>query len=136
MSADRAGPAPLLEAAGPAGGGGCSTEVDEYLFRHVLGRFGTGVTVVTTRVAGRIYGMTANAFMSGSLRPPLVVVSVGAHTTLHNHIVTSGLMGISILGVDQEHHGRHFSGQACQRIEPEFELNAEVPVVKNALAAI
>ena len=41
--------------------------------RRILGRFATGVTIVTTRVGDQVHGMTANAFMSVSLQPPLVV---------------------------------------------------------------
>ena len=45
--------------------------------RQVMGRFATGVTVVTTAHRDTIHGMTANAFLSVSLRPPLVLVSLG-----------------------------------------------------------
>ena len=49
---------------------------DPMLFRQVLGRFATGVTVVTTHHSGTKHGMTANAFSSVSLDPPLILVSV------------------------------------------------------------
>ena len=45
-------------------------------FRRTLGMFATGVTVLTTRVGDHVHGMTANAFMSVSLRPPLVLISL------------------------------------------------------------
>ena len=51
--------------------------VTETVFRRVMASFVTGVTVITTQVRGEIRGMTANAFRSGSLEPPLCVVSVG-----------------------------------------------------------
>ena len=41
--------------------------VDRSLFRKVMGSFATGVTVITTEARGEVRGMTANAFMSGSL---------------------------------------------------------------------
>src|ERR1700741_2100655 len=44
--------------------------------RRTLGMFATGVTVITTREADQVHGMTANAFMSVSLEPPLVLISV------------------------------------------------------------
>ena len=50
--------------------------VTHELFRHVMASFVTGVTVITTQLRGEVRGMTANAFMSGSLDPPLCVVSV------------------------------------------------------------
>src|SRR6478672_13154394 len=45
-------------------------------FRRTLGMFATGVTVLTTRVGEQVHGMTANAFMSVSLSPPLVLISL------------------------------------------------------------
>ena len=45
--------------------------IDRALFRRVMGAFATGVTVISTEAKGEIRGMTANAFMSGSLDPPL-----------------------------------------------------------------
>ena len=46
--------------------------------RKAMGRFATGVTVVTTAHRDHVHGMTANGVMSVSLDPPLVVVSLGA----------------------------------------------------------
>ena len=45
-------------------------------FRRTLGMFATGVTILTTRAGDQVHGMTANAFMSVSLRPPLVLISL------------------------------------------------------------
>ena len=50
--------------------------IDSKLQRQIMGRFATGVTVVTTRGGEELMGMTANAVMSLSLDPPLVVVAV------------------------------------------------------------
>ena len=51
--------------------------VEPPLFRQLLGRFATGVTVITARSAkGDLIGMTANSLSSVSLDPPLVLVSV------------------------------------------------------------
>ena len=52
------------------------SSADPAHFRRVMGRFASGVTVITASVDGDTRGMTANAFMSGSLDPPLCVVSV------------------------------------------------------------
>ncbi|HKZ70045.1 MAG TPA: flavin reductase, partial [Anaerolineales bacterium] len=49
--------------------------IDPRQFRNALGRFASGVTVITTEHEGRTHGMTANAFVSVSLDPPLVLVS-------------------------------------------------------------
>ena len=51
--------------------------MDDRLFRDAMGKFATGVTVLTTLNEGEPHGMTANAFMSVSLDPKLVVISIG-----------------------------------------------------------
>ena len=50
--------------------------MDATLFRAVMGRFATGVTVITFLVDEKAAGMNANAFMSVSLEPPLVLTSI------------------------------------------------------------
>ena len=62
---------------------------DPNLFRQVLGRFVTGVTVVTTHHSGVKHGMTANAFSSVSLDPPLILVSVDKKANMHELLTTT-----------------------------------------------
>ena len=52
------------------------TAIDPRELRNACGQFGTGVTIITTHCEGRDHGMTANAFMSVSLEPPLVAISI------------------------------------------------------------
>jgi flavin reductase len=110
---------------------------DSQLFRQVMGCFGSGVTIITTALGTEIRGMTASAFMSGSLQPPLVVASIGRQTKLHDLLAKSGVMGISILSAEQEACSRRFSGQARNAEEPPpLELVNGVPIVSNALAVL
>ena len=62
--------------------------------------------------------MTANAFMSGSLAPPLVVVSVGKKARMHARLATARRFGISILDQAQEPASRHFAGQTVAGFPP------------------
>ena len=78
--------------------------------RQVMGRFATGVTVVTTTHRDTIHGMTANAFLSVSLRPPLVLVSLG-RCRMSEMLPRTGRYGVSVLASDQEHFAAHFAGQ-------------------------
>ena len=71
--------------------------IDPREFRNVLGRFATGVTVITTEFEDQVYGMTANAFMSVSLSPPLILISVDNRARLNGYLATSGRYGVSIL---------------------------------------
>jgi flavin reductase (DIM6/NTAB) family NADH-FMN oxidoreductase RutF len=64
------------------------------LFRQVMGRFATGVTVVTTRLNGETFGMTANAFMAGSLEPMLCVVSISRTAQMHGRLQAAGHYGV------------------------------------------
>jgi N-acetyl-1-D-myo-inositol-2-amino-2-deoxy-alpha-D-glucopyranoside deacetylase len=74
---------------------------DPAAFRAVLGRFATGVTVMTTVHEGVPHGMTANAVASVSLAPPLVLVCVGRHTVMAEFVRASGVFALSILRDDQ-----------------------------------
>jgi flavin reductase (DIM6/NTAB) family NADH-FMN oxidoreductase RutF len=109
---------------------------DERLFRRVMSSFATGVTVITTEAQGQTFGMTANAFMAGSLKPPLCVISVGCGTHLHRRLRQSGAFGVSILDEAQRELSNHFSGRGESSCEPEFARLRGVPVLARALAAV
>jgi flavin reductase (DIM6/NTAB) family NADH-FMN oxidoreductase RutF len=66
-----------------------------------MGRFATGVTVLTTFAGGHDHAMTANALTSVSLDPMLVLVCVEVDARFHDAISESGVWGISVLGADQ-----------------------------------
>src|SRR5437867_7490005 len=84
--------------------------IDKQEFRRVLGHFAAGVTVITTiGDDGRPYGLTATAFTSVSLEPPLVLVCVDKSSESHPHFHTSGVFGINFLTVDHEHLSRRFA---------------------------
>ena len=83
---------------------------DPQLQRQIMGRFATGVTVVTTRYGdGEITGMTANAVMSLSLDPPLVVVSVDKKAEIHECLNDGQSYAINILTRDQEDLSTRFA---------------------------
>ena len=74
-------------------------EIDPAHFRRVMGRFASGVTVITAEVNSEIRGMTANAFMSGSLTPPLCIVSIAKRARMHPHLTTAGKFAVNILAM-------------------------------------
>jgi flavin reductase (DIM6/NTAB) family NADH-FMN oxidoreductase RutF len=78
-------------------------------FRQTLGAFATGVTVVTTRGPEEAYGMTATAFSSVSLDPPLVLVCVIDGTYGSETIQRNGIFAINVLGTEQEAISRYFA---------------------------
>jgi flavin reductase (DIM6/NTAB) family NADH-FMN oxidoreductase RutF len=80
-------------------------------FRSTLGSFATGVTVVTTQGPEHAYGLTANAFSSVSLDPPLVLVCVASGTRGSESIQENGCFAVNILNADQEAYSRYFSAR-------------------------
>lgn len=71
-------------------------------FRQVLGRFATGVGVLTTVVDGLVHGMTANAVTSVSLDPPLVLVCVDRTALMAERVTRSECFAVSFLAADQQ----------------------------------
>jgi flavin reductase (DIM6/NTAB) family NADH-FMN oxidoreductase RutF len=102
-------------------------------FRQVMGRFATGVTVVTTVERDTVHGMTANGFLSVSLRPPLVLVSLG-RCRMNEMLPRSGRYGISVLSHEQQHFAAHFAAQSESPIEPTFAWKNGLPLLDEALA--
>src|SRR2546427_10220698 len=102
-------------------GGMAEGSVDSRAFRNALGRFATGVTVVTTAVADGVHGMTANAFTSVSLDPPLVLISVGKQARMHAHILQTTRFGVSVLSQDQVAVAWSFAGRPQEGPQPVFQ---------------
>jgi flavin reductase (DIM6/NTAB) family NADH-FMN oxidoreductase RutF len=104
-------------------------------FRRTLGMFATGVTVLTTRVAEQVHGMTANAFMSVSLRPPLVLISIDRRAKIGALLHEGTRFGVSVLEARQTGLSDRFAGRTADDLpEAAFELVHETPLVEGALA--
>lgn len=86
--------------------------IDQKDFRRVLGAFATGVTIVTTRSGDKIHGLTANAFCSVSLSPPLVLVCVNKNAQSHEVITQGKCFAVNILSADQQHIAERFAQEA------------------------
>jgi flavin reductase len=80
-------------------------------FRSAVGSFATGVTVITTEGSEQAYGLTANAFSSVSLDPPLVLVCVNDGTRGSESIQQNGVFAVNILSADQEPYSRYFASK-------------------------
>jgi flavin reductase (DIM6/NTAB) family NADH-FMN oxidoreductase RutF len=103
-------------------------------FRKVMGRFATGVTVVTARHAGETRGMTANAFMSASLDPPLCIVSVDKRAHMHAHLPKARFFAVNILAEGQEPLARHFSGKPDPGLAISFAEIDGIPTIADSVA--
>jgi flavin reductase len=80
-------------------------------FRAALGSFATGVTVITTSGEEHAYGMTANAFSSVSLDPPLVLVCAKSGAEGSEQIERNRCFAVNILAIEQEPLSRYFSSK-------------------------
>ena len=106
--------------------------------RRTLGMFATGVTIITTRVGEQVHGMTANAFMSVSLEPPLVLISVDRRTKMCGFLHEGSTYGVSVLCETQSTLSDRFAGRPAaegeEQDEPRFDLIHDTPLVGGALA--
>ena len=85
--------------------------LDPDAFRSVLGRFASGITVVTARDdTGKDLGMTVSAFCSVSLVPPLVLICVDHVASMHDMLRETSHFAVNILAAHQEPLSRRFSG--------------------------
>ncbi len=86
------------------------------IFRSVIGRFASGITVITAvDDAGADHGMTATAFASVSLVPPLVLVCVDLSSTMHDVLEGAAHFAVSLLSAGQEELSRRFGSGEAQR---------------------
>ena len=87
-------------------------------FRSVLGRFPSGVTVVTTKAAdGSDQGMTVSAFCSVSLDPALVLICIEKTASVHQALTSAPGFVVNILSAKQEQIARRFSIVDIDRFE-------------------
>jgi 4-nitrophenol 2-monooxygenase / 4-nitrocatechol 4-monooxygenase, reductase component len=78
-------------------------------FRDVIGRFASGVTVITTNHDGSDYGMTASAMCSLSLEPPMVLVCVNRRVATRAAVSSSGVFAVNILDEHQAETALRFA---------------------------
>lgn len=108
-------------------------------FRGVMGRFATGVTVMTTRHGATPHAMTANAVVSVSLEPLLVLVSVERRTVMAEQVTAAGGFALSILAAEQQALSDRFAdpdrpmGSAQFEGVDVFEAVTGAPVVRGGL---
>lgn len=110
--------------------------IDPREFRNTMGRFATGVTIITTEHNGSIHGMTANAFLSVSLEPPLVLISIDNRAKLHQMLPNCGRYGVSFLAAGQEALSNHFAGRSQEGLEIPFVEHHGMPVIEGAVGHI
>ena len=113
--------------------------MDSKRFKAVLGQFLSGVTVVTAvrpdeSGSPKLHGMTASAFVSVSIDPPLVLVSVQKTSHMHAQLSAGGPFAISLLSEAQALVSNHFAGWKKEGFEPDVIGGTfRTPVIAGAL---
>lgn len=110
-------------------------------FRAVMSRWGSGVTVVTVKSGDTVHGMTASAFSSVSLEPPLCLVCVGKKQVTHGLMKSAGRFVINILAEEQATLSDYFAkprpeGKAQFESMPHTETKHGEPILSGSLAHI
>ncbi len=110
--------------------------IDTRTFRAVMGRFATGVTIVSHAGADGVRGMTANSFLSVSLDPQLVLVSLAETTRMADLLTIDQPFGISILAENQTALSNHFAGRPNANATAMWHWEHDVPLLMGAVAQI
>lgn len=94
-----------------------TSSVDPDAFRDVIGRFASGVTIVSTMLGDRDYGTTVSACTSLSLEPPMLAVCLNCQSSTRNAILATGRFGVSILTADQADVAAHFARKGDDKFD-------------------
>ena len=106
-------------------------------FRQTLGRFPTGVTVVTFALpGGDVHGITVSSFTSLSLTPPLVGVAIAHKARAHAMLPGLARYGVSVLAEGQAGVSDHFAGRSVALEGDPFETLDGHPVLRGATAQL
>jgi len=115
-----------------------STRTTPEEFRHVIGHFATGVTVVTTSDDGVSYGTTASAVMSVCLEPPTLLIAMNLTSVTGQAISRSGMFAVNVLGEDQHDLARHFASKDPEKFRTADATSGvlDQPLLAGALATL
>ena len=110
-------------------------------FKGALSSWASGVSVVTTKARGLLYGLTVSSFASVSLNPPLVLVCLSNRNRLPLMIQDSGNFGVSILSSEQQDASAYFAKSGREPTEDFVEVEgfwteSGVPVVQHSAAYV
>ena len=111
-----------------------TAKIDPRALRDCCGSFATGVAVITTRTPEGAHGMTANAFMSVSLDPPLISISLARTSKMLEKVRAAQGYAVNILSRPMEAHAMHFAGRPDDSLASPFCTHGGMPVLKDAAA--
>jgi len=109
---------------------------DADTFRRTLGRFATGVTLVTAADSSGPLGLVVNAFTSVSLEPPLIAICPSRHSFTWQRMRRCQRFGVNVLGAEHADYVRHAAHADANRfVGIDYELaESGVPRIRSAIA--
>ncbi|AZI44689.1 flavin reductase (plasmid) [Deinococcus psychrotolerans] len=105
-------------------------------FRAALGRFASGVTIITALQDGEKRGMTASAFVSVSMNPPLILISVDKRAVMHAVLEEGEAFAVNILSQSQQLLSNHFAGRPDAGLNIAWNELGGLPVLSGAAAQL
>ena len=107
-------------------------------FRQTLGRFASGVTIIAAQDGEQRRGMTASAFVSVSLTPPLVLVSIDNRAHMHGLLGEPEVshFGVNVLGANQRWLSDHFAGRPGPEESVPWFMHESVPLLGGTIAQL
>jgi flavin reductase (DIM6/NTAB) family NADH-FMN oxidoreductase RutF len=116
--------------------------IDHQQFTQALGLFATGLTIATTAMADNWHGVTANAVMSVSLTPPMVLLSIQVGSRMHGELSASDNFALNILGAEQQQLALYFADSTVTHSRDAFEAIQHhlgvtgAPLIDGALSCV
>lgn len=112
--------------------------VDPEEFKSALAKFPSGITIVTVAGEGALHGMTASAFASVSLEPPLILVCLDKSSRTRELVLEVGAFAVNVLAAHQEEAARAFARAGRKPFEelPHGFGSTGAPLLEGALAWI
>jgi 3-hydroxy-9,10-secoandrosta-1,3,5(10)-triene-9,17-dione monooxygenase reductase component len=109
--------------------------------RRAMRHWVTGVAIVASAHEGVQHGMTVNSFVSVSLEPPMVTVTLANDTRTHQLVRESGWFGVTILNAEQQHLAEVFAGRVPDGGNrfagvPTYTLLSGAPLIEDGLAGL
>jgi flavin reductase (DIM6/NTAB) family NADH-FMN oxidoreductase RutF/DNA-binding GntR family transcriptional regulator len=114
------------------------TQLDQHLFRDVIGHFASGVTVITAEVEDRLVGTTASAVSSLSMEPPMLLVCLNRSSETGVAVAERRSFAVNILREDQGDLATHFATKGADKFRGIEVVRGEggLPLLADSLAQL
>lgn len=112
--------------------------LNPFEFRQTLGRFASGVTIITATDGHERRGMTASAFVSVSMTPPLILVGVDNRAHMDELLQKPDVthFGVNILSVAQRSLSDHFAGRPGPEEQVPWFEHEGLPLIGGSIAQL